>query len=36
MKVTVISIVIAALGTVSKGMIQGLEGLEIRGRAETI
>ena len=36
MKVTIIPIVIDALGTVNKGLIQGLEDLEIRGRAETI
>ena len=32
----VIPIVIGALGTVTKGLIQGLEDLEIRGRVETI
>ena len=31
MKVTVILIVIGALGTVSKGLVQGLKDLEIRG-----
>ena len=36
MKVTVIPIVIGALGTVTKGLVQGLEDLEIRGRVETI
>ena len=36
MKVTVISIVICALGTVTKGLVQELEDLEIRGRVETI
>ena len=36
MKVTVIPIVIGALGTVTKGLIQGLENVEIRGRVETI
>ena len=35
-KVMIISIVIGALGTVTKGLIQGLEDLEIRGRMETI
>ena len=35
MKVTVISIVIGAFGTVTKGLIIGLEDLEIRGRVET-
>ena len=33
---TVILIVISALGTVTKGLIQGLENLEIRERVETI
>ena len=36
MKVTVIPIVIGTLGTVTKGLIQGLEDLEIRGWVETI
>ena len=36
MKVTVIPIVIGALGTVIKGLIQGLEDLEIRERVEAI
>ena len=36
MKVTVIPIVIGALGTVTKGLLQGLEDLEITGRMETI
>ncbi len=36
MKVTVIPIVVGALGTVRKELVQGLEDLEIRGRAETI
>ena len=36
MKVTWIPIVIGALGTVTRGLVQGLEDLEIRGRAETI
>ena len=36
MKVTVISIVIGALGTVTKGLILGLEDLETRERMETI
>ena len=31
MKVTVIPIVVGALGKVTKGLIQGLEDLEIRG-----
>ena len=36
MKVTVTPIVIGILGTVTKGLEQGLEDLEIRGRVETI
>ena len=36
MKVTVISIVIGAHGTVTKGLVKELEDLEIRGRVETI
>ena len=36
MKVTVIPIVIGRFGTVTKGLVQGQEGLEIRGRVETI
>ena len=36
MKVTVIPIVIGVLGTVTKGLVKGLEDLEIRGRVETI
>ena len=36
MKVTVIPIVISALGTVTKGLVKGLEDLEIRGRVGTI
>ena len=35
MKVTVILVVIGALGTVIKGLVQRLEDLEIRGRVET-
>ena len=35
-KLTVIPIVIGALGTVTKGLIQRLDDLEIRGRVETI
>ena len=31
MKVMIISIVIGALGTVTKGLVQGMEDLEIRG-----
>ena len=36
MKVTIILIVIGGLGTVTKGLVQGLEDLEISGRVETI
>ena len=36
MKVTIILIVIGALGTVTKRLVQGLEDLEITGWAETI
>ena len=36
MKVTIIPIVIGALGTVTKGLIQGLDELEITGQVETI
>ena len=35
MKVTIIPIVIRVLGTVTKGLVQGLEDLEITGRVET-
>ena len=35
-KVTGIPIVIYALGTVTKGLVQGLEDLEIREQVETI
>ena len=35
-KVTVIQIVIGALGTVTKRLVKGLEDLEITGRVETI
>ena len=35
-KMTVMSIVNGALGSVTKGMVQELEDLEIRGRVETI
>ena len=33
---TIITIVIGAFGTVTKGSVQGLEGLEVGGRVETI
>ena len=36
MKVVVIPIVISALGTVTKGLVKGLDDLEIRGRDGTI
>ncbi len=36
MKVTIIPIVIGAFGTVTKGLLKGLEDLEIRGGVETI
>ena len=36
MKVTVVPIVIGALNTVTKGLVQGLGDLEITGREETI
>ena len=35
-RVTIVPIVINALGTITKGFIKGLEDLEIRGRVETI
>ena len=36
MKVTIISIVICAFGTVTKGLLKGLENLEVGGRVDTI
>ena len=36
MKVTLVPIVIGALGTITKGLLKGLEDLEIGGRVETI
>ena len=36
MKVKIIPIVISAFGTVTKGLVQGLEDLELTGRVETI
>ena len=36
MKVTIVPIVIGALGTVTKGLVQELEDFEITGRVETI
>ena len=35
MKVTIVPIVIGAFGTVAKGLLKGLEDLEIGGRMET-
>ena len=35
LKVKILPIVIGALGTVSKRLVQGLDNLEIRGRVET-
>ena len=36
MKVTIVTIVIGAFGTITKGLLKGLEGLEVDGRVETI
>ena len=36
MKVRVIPVVIGAIGTIPKGLVRGLEELEIGGQAETI
>ena len=36
MKVTIIPIVISAFGRVTKGLLKGLEDLEVGGRVETI
>ena len=36
MKVTIVQIVIGALGTITKGLLKGLEDLEIGRRVETI
>ena len=36
MKVTIVPIVISTLGTVTKGLLKGLEDLEIGGWVETI
>ena len=36
MKVAIIPIVIGAFGTVTKGLLKGLEDLEVGGRVETI
>ena len=36
MKVTIVPIVIGAFGTVTKGLLKGLEDLDVGGRMETI
>ena len=36
MKVTIVPIVIGTLGTITKGLVKGLEDLEVDGRVETI
>ena len=36
MKLTIMPIVIAAFGTVTEGLVKGLEDIEVRGRAGTI
>ena len=36
MQVTIIPIVIGAFGTVTKGLLKGLEDVEVCGRVETI
>ena len=36
MKVTIVPIVIGALGTITKGLLKGLEDLEVGGQVETI
>ena len=36
MKVTIVQIVIGAFGTITKGLLKGLEDLEVGGRVETI
>ena len=36
MKVTIVPLVIGALGTITKGLLKGLEDLEVGGRVETI
>ena len=36
MKVTIVPIVIGAFDTISKGLLKGLEDLEVCGRVETI
>ena len=36
MKVTIVPIVICALGTETKGLLKGLDDLEVGGRVETV
>ena len=36
MKVTIVPIMISAFGTITKGLLKGLEDLEVGGRVETI
>ena len=36
MKVMIVPIVIGVLGTITKGLLKGLEDLEVGGRVETI
>ena len=36
MRVTIVPIVIGAFGTVTKGLLNGLDDLEVGGRVETI
>ena len=36
MKVTIVPIVIGVLGTITEGLLKGLEDLEVGGRVETI
>ena len=36
MSVTIVPIVIGAFGTIAKGLLKGLEDLEVGGRVETI
>ena len=36
MKVTIVPIVIGSFGTITKGLLKGLEDLEVSGRVETI
>ena len=36
MKVTIVPIVIGAFGTITKGLLKGLEDLKVSGRVETM